>query len=301
MRKGSLLLVLSLIAPVALASELVLTAQHHYVVRADKTPMAAIFTDERVIVNLKLDVFVVPGLPSSKAHYDELARLSQSTWLAANRWELLDARGQSVALPMPALLRNNVRFRGPNAVRPADRDRTVDYTTYEASFDFGRLPAGDYTFRATLGGLTSSFPISVRTGQEPEVRDTYLELKAQRASNFAEYRDIQMQRYRNDPTRIEPIFLALDRALLEGSIDDARSLLSLATERIDERRRGAPDEKKREFFTARLAELRRAQRSLPGYFAHRGEWIMTRDIAAGGYVIKDRKSGALLERFAEKQ
>jgi len=300
MRKLSLLLTLSLIAPVAHASELVLTAQHYYVVRADKTPMAAIFTDERVVMNLKLDVFVVPGLPSSKAHYSELSRLTQSTWLVANRWVLLDARGQSVALPMPALLRNNVRFRGPNAPRAADRDRTVDYTTYEASFDFGRLPAGDYTFRVSLGGLTSSFPISVRTGQEPDVRDTYLELKAQRASTFAEYRDIQMQRYRNDPTHIEPIFMALHRALIEGSIDDARSLLSLATEKIDERRRAAQDEKKRKFFTARLAELNRAQRALPDYFGHRGEWIMTRDIAAGGYVIKDRKSGALLERFAEK-
>lgn len=74
-------------------------------------------------------------------------------------------------------------------------------------------------------------------------------LKAQRATTFAGYRDIQ--RYRNDPTHIEPIFMALDRPLIEGSIDDARS---------------RPDEKKQAFFTARLAELRRAERSLPDYF-----------------------------------
>jgi hypothetical protein len=301
MRKLTLLLTLSFIAPITLASELVLTAQHHYVARPDKTPMAAIFTDERVIVNLRLDVFVVPNLPSSKAHYGELAPLTQSTWLAANHWELLSGNGKAVALPTPTLLRNDVRFRGPNAPRQVDRDRTVDYTTFEASFDFGRLPVGDYTFRASLAGLTSSFPISVRTGQEPEVHDTYLTLKAQRASTFAEYRDIQMERYRNDPTHIEPIFMALDRALTDGSFDDARSLLSLATEKIDERRRAAPDGKKREFFSARLTELRRAQRSLPDYFAHRAEWVMTRDMAAGGYVIKDRKSGALLQRFAATQ
>src|SRR6266536_1531181 len=182
MRKLSLRLALSLISPAVLASELVLTAQHHYVVRADKTPMAVVFTDERTIIGLKLDVFVVPDLPSSKAHYSELAGLTQSTWLAANRWELLDAEGRPIAVPMPALLRNTVRFRGPSAPRPADRDRTVDYTTFEASLDFGRLPVGDYTFRASLDGLTSSFPISVRTGQEPEVRDTYLESKARHAS-----------------------------------------------------------------------------------------------------------------------
>src|SRR5262245_52450806 len=95
LRKLAILLLLSLISPSVLASELVLTAQHHYVVRADKTPMAVVFTDERTIMDLKLDVFVVPDLPSSKAHYSELARLTQSTWLAASHWELLDAQGRA--------------------------------------------------------------------------------------------------------------------------------------------------------------------------------------------------------------
>jgi hypothetical protein len=149
-----------------------------------------------------------------------------------------------LALPKPSLLRNSVRYRGPNAARAADRDRLVDYTTFEARLDFEPIPAaGDHTLRASLDGLVCSFPVSIRTGAEAEARDTYLERNAGRASTLAEFRDIQMERYRNDPTNPEPVFRAFDRALSEGSIDDARKLLALAIEKMNELRTAEKDPK----------------------------------------------------------
>jgi hypothetical protein len=301
MRKAILILsILSLGARIAVASELVVRTDHHYVPRsANETPIMVVFTDERVVANVELDVFFVPEMPSSKLHYDDLRKLTQATWLDTLRWSLVNQNNHQVVLPKPALLRNSVRYRGPNAARAADRDRLVDFTTFEARLDFGRVPAGDYMLRASLDGLVCSFPVSARTGVEAEARDAYLERNAGRASTFGEFRDIQLERYRNDPTNPEPVFLALDRALSEGSIEDARKLLELGIKKIDELRAGEKDSKKVLFFEARLRELRRVEAVMPEYFGRRGEWRMSRDYAEGGYVIRDRRSRAIVKRFGE--
>lgn len=291
----ALLLVVAVLTGIQVfASTIVLTTEHHYVARSDRSAMAVVFADERLIANVKLDVYELPQMRSTSLHYAELAKLSERTWLNALQWNLTDSEGHEIALPQPVVVRSGVRHRGPNAARATDRDTTVECTTYEARLDFGRVPSGDAILRVAVDGLDSSFPVAVRSGQEPEVRDAYLETKAAKATSFKEYRDLQMERYRNDPTRIEPIFNALDRALLSGSIDDARTLLSLGIDRMEARRKvSAPSEAA--FFEKRLRELRQVEQILPGYFAHRSEWILARDMQKGGFVLKDRASGTVLK------
>lgn len=278
----------------AFGSKLVVTVEHHYVARGDRSPMAAVFADERLIATVHLDVYAIPGMASTTAHAGELAALPEK-WTRALHFRLANARGDELALPNPAVLSNAVRHRGPHAARAEDRDATVDCTTYTARIDLGRLQAGDYTLQAFIGGLRSAFPFSVRNGDEPEVRDAYLEAKAAKAASFAEYRELELARYRQDPSHLEPIFDALDRALAEGSLEDAKALLSLGIEKMEERRVASPG--RQDFFASRVAELRAVGKALPEYFAHRSQWALSRDMKHGGYVLKDRASQEVLRDF----
>jgi hypothetical protein len=299
MRKAILTFsILCLVASSSVSSDLVITTENHGVPRRENS-LYVVFLGERLVANVKLDVFFIAEMPSSKLRYDELSKLTQSTWIGALRWSFVDANGHKVPLPLPRILHNTVRHRGPNAALPSDRDATVDCTTFQGQIDFGPVPAGDYTLRVSIGDLQSFFPVAARTGDEPDARDAYLEMKAGRASTFAEFRDIQMERYHNDSTHIEPVFLALDRALFEGPIEDVRKLLAIGIQKIDERHRAATDPAQARFFEAYLRELRSVEAALPEYFSHRTEWVMVSDFAEGGYVIRDRRSRAIVRRFGE--
>ena len=300
MRKIVLALAVVLTTNLA-ASDLVVKADHHYVSRAgDLTPMAAVFVDERLIATVKLDVYSVPEIPSTKRYHEELSALTPDSWLTAMRWSLLDADGRDVKLQRPVALRSTVRSRGPNAARASDRDTTVACTTYEARLDFGPLSPGDYTLVATVHGLRSAFPLSVRTGQERDVREKFLEVKASRATTYAEFRALQLERHRVNPSRLDPLFEVIDRALLESTIEDTKELFAVALAKMDERRQKAQEPEKARFFTQRVRELRETERALPEYFARRHEWQMVRDFARGSYVIKDRKAGTVVKDFGQK-
>jgi hypothetical protein len=284
----------------AVGSELTLTTEYHYVARSDRTPMSVVFADERLIANVKLDVYALPHRPKTRLLNAELTKLNETSWLSEMEWTLVDAAGRPVPLPTPIVRQNTVRHRGPNAALERDRDTTVECTSYQARLDFGPVPVGDLTLQVRLLGLDRSFPIAVRTGEESEVRDAYLETRASRASSFQEFRELQLERYHDDPSHIEPIFLALDRALTQGSLEDAGSLLALGIERIDERRRKATSAQRR-FFEDRSRELRQLQVMLESYFKHRDKWTIVRDIEKGGYVIRDRRSGRLIRDFTKPE
>lgn len=284
-------------ASTAAASDLVLKADHHHVNRADFTPMAAVFTDEHLVATIRLDVYAAPQLPSTKRSLDELRRLDASNWLRSVRWSLRDGKGRELAVPFPKIVSSTVRRRGPNAERAADRDVTVDITTFEARADFGPLPAGDYTLAAGVYHLTSSFPVSIRTGTESDVREVFLEVRARRATSYAEFRELQLERHRINPDRLDPVMEVIDRALVESTLEDARALFATVLEKMEQRRAATTEPAKAQFFQRRLRELRAAERALPEYFSKRGEWMMQRN-QAGNYVIRDRKAGTIVRDFA---
>ena len=299
-RTVGIVLLLAAMADVVTASDLLVKTDHHYVSRpSDKTPMSVIFTDERVVASVKLDVYTVPQLPSTKRYYEDLQKLTAESWLLALRWSLTDSDGRELPLQRPETLRASVRRRGPNAEEPRDRDVTVDCTTYEATFDLGLLAPGEYTLAVAVSGLRSSFGISIRTGQEPDVRDKFLEVQAGRASTYADFRRIQLERHRRDASKLDPVFTVIDRALLESTLDDTRELLRLALAAMSQRREQAKDPAKIQFFDRRISELRETERALPEYFRRRADWLMVRD--RGAYVIKERKSGAVVKAFGSNQ
>lgn len=129
------------------------------------------------------------------------------------------------------------------------------------------------------------------------MREAYLEFKARRASSYAEFRELQLERYRINPARLDPVIEVMDRALLESTIDDARALFAMALEKMSQRRATATEADKVQFFERRIRELRATERALPEYFNRRSEWAMERT-PTGAYVIRDRKSGSIVKDFA---
>jgi hypothetical protein len=297
MRKSFAVLTIVFAASTAAASDLLLKADYHHVNRADMTAMAAVFADEHLVTTIRLDVYAVPQLPSTRRSLDDLRKLDASNWLRAIRWSLRDEQGRELAVPRANLLAASMRQRGPKAPRAADRDVTADCTTFEARLDFGPLPAGDYTLEASIHQLKSAFPLSIRTGQESDVRETFLEVKAGRASSYSEYRELQLERYRINPSRLDPVFEVIDRALRESTLEETRALFAMALEKMEQRRVAATEPAKVQFFERRVRELRATEHELPEYFNHRTEWAMERT-SAGNYVIRDRKTGTIVSDFA---
>ncbi len=300
MRKILFILALTLSTALS-ASDLTVKVDYHDVVRpADMSPMPTVFVDEHLIASVQLDVYVVPELRSSSRFYDELRALTPDSWLQAVRWSLTDSEGRDVTLPAPVLLRSTVRERGPNAAQASDRDMTVPCTTYKARLDFGPLAPGDYTLSASVHDLRRTFPVSIRTGQESDVREKFLEVKASRASTYAEFRELQLERHHVNPSRLDPVLEVIDRALLESTLADTQELLALVISKMEQRLASANAPEKAAFFAQRLRELRDTERALPEYFGRRNDWKMIRDSVRGNYVIKNRKTDAVVKDFGLK-
>ena len=295
MRK-TLLLFLLLSATAVVASDVVVKVDHHFVSRSSDASLATVFAEEHVVSNLQLDVYMLASIPSSQKGYSELQQLGAGSWLAKVRWALQDSAGE-MKLPEPRTLDNRVRRRGPAATRAVDRDSTVNCNSFTACLDWGPLPPGDYMLTANVAGLASSFPFVVRTGKEDDVRDAYLEWKAGHAASYVEFKQLQLARYERDSSRLDPVFLVIDRALLESTLTDTRELFALALQKMEERRRIATEPAKIQFFDRRVRELRETERALPDYFARRNDWIMVRDMSRGSYVMKDRRTGAVVRDF----
>jgi hypothetical protein len=220
-----LLLLVSVSAAAASASTLTISAKHDVLVTDDdkKRQLRVLFADEQLFADITLNVYVLDQLPSTRAHYDDLRKLTDRNWLEAVSWSLVTTDGAEVALPTPAVLSTSARQRGPAAVRDGDRDTAVPMTTYRARVAFGSIPAGDYILRASVRGLSSSFRFVVRTGSEPGLQDHYLRLKALRTRDYAEFRRLQLERLERNPARLDALYDLIDRALVHGTLEETRS------------------------------------------------------------------------------
>lgn len=54
--------------------------------------------EDSVFADVTLNVYVLEQLPSSRAHYDELRRLNEASWLRALHLKLSDADGRAMSL-----------------------------------------------------------------------------------------------------------------------------------------------------------------------------------------------------------
>jgi hypothetical protein len=283
------------------ASTLTLTVPHHMVVThsvdasSPTSLLRAVWTDERLVADVHLDVYQLPQMRSTAEHYDELRKVaSRSRWLDAFTWTLArrDA-GAPVALGMPRVIQIVRRQRGPSAETPADRDTAVAMTTLTGRLDFGAIPAGDYRFTVRVAGLASSFDFSARTGAEPEVRDEYLRDKASKTSDYAEFRRIELERYERDPSRIDALLDLIDRSVQEGTLSETRADFDRTIAAYGARRQSF-EPKVAAKVDAYVRDLRVARDALPEYFQHKTEWSISRDPYTSVYSIRSRATSQVL-------
>lgn len=292
----SIIVVLAVLLTVtaARASTLKVSFEHHIAVvesDGDRKLLRTRFTDEPVIANVKLDVYALPQMPSTRAHLDELQRLTEGTWLKALRWSVLDARN-AVRDVQPRLVK---------ATRTERTDTTVPCVTYAADFDFSGLPPGDYTVQATIAGLESNrFPLAVRAGTESDVRDVYLREKAQRSRNWEEIKSLQLERVRLNPTKAGALLDLAHGALEFGTLAETRDYFERAAVTMEQNianwaKRNPEDAKKQApSVEYSVRQIRALQRVLPEYFANRAAWRVAIDSGTGRYVIRARRTNEVI-------
>jgi hypothetical protein len=290
----------------ARSSTLTLFIEHHIAVvsvAGKQTILRTVFTEEQVIADVKLNVYALPQMPSTGAHLEELQRLSPKTWWQALRWDISNAAGDRVAI-QPRLTSTSFRERGPNAVNIADRDSAVACKSYDGTFDLSRLAPGDYTVLVKVDGIESPrFPLAVRTGQEREVRDVYLQEKAHKTRAWAEFKAIEIERVRLDPTKAAALFELAQRSLEFGTLEETTDYVDRAAKMMEQNlkdwARVNPSDAKKQSASVEstVTQLRALQRVLPDYFAHRAQWRITVDGATGQYVITARDTNHVLRRI----
>ena len=287
----------ALIGLSAAASDLRLSIDHYgaLVWNAGKPSVLRVrFSEDRVRANLSLDVYEIGGRPSTSVNLAELQRLTDKTWHQKVEWIVRDTRGIPYEVH-PIYVRGTVRQRGPGAANASDRDTSVACVTYDGVFDLGTLSPGDYVVVAQLGGLVSKgFPIAIRTGNEPQVRDVYLQEKARRASDWKSFKAIQLERIRLDPTKSPAVLDLAHRSLEFGTLEETSDYFERAATTIERniaawtQLNPADAELQRPQAIRMVKDIRSLQRVLPDYFAHRKEWSVMRDPGTGRYVIHER-------------
>ena len=278
-----------LTSSIANASTLTLSIEHHVAVdRGAAKPklLRVAFTDVPTLASVKLDVYPVPHLPSTAQHLEHLEKLSPETWWQVLTWNVRDAFGNTQQV-RPKL----VSSRGPNP------------SSYDATFDLGRLPPGDYLVRVGMSGLQSGvFPLAVRTGREPEVRDVYLQEKARTARTWEEFKAIELERIRLDPTRAAALLDLAQRSLDSGGLEETNEYFDRAAKTMQHNLRAWAEKNPADAKTQAPAvehsvqQIRALQRELPEYFRNRGKWRVTIDATTGNYVIVARGTNNVVRR-----
>lgn len=289
---------------IANASTLSLAIEHHIAVEhkpARAKVLRAAFTDAPTVANVKLDVYALPQLPSTAQHLEQLQKLSPKTWWQELSWSVRDTSGNAREVK-PKLLSASIRRRGPDAPSEADRDTSVECTSYDATFDLGALPPGDYSVQVGVRGLKSApFPLAVRTGREPEVRDVYLQEKARAARTWEEFKAIELERIRLDPTRAAALLDLAQRSLESGTLEETNDYFDRAATTMERNLRAWAEKNPADArmqapaVETSVRQIRALQRQLPEYFRHRAEWRVTTD-ATGKYLIVTRDSNRVVRR-----
>jgi hypothetical protein len=288
------------------ASTVTLSIDHHIAVAKNgekRRLLRAAFVEDAVVANVKVDVYALPQLPSTRANLDELKRLSSKTWWQELSWDVRDATGNRQSIE-PRLIRTSMRERGPNAPNAIDRDTSVECTTYEGAFELSRLTPGDYTVQVTIKGLRSPrFPLAVRTGREPEVRDVYLQEKARKTTDWSQFKALQLERIRLDPTKAAALLELAQRSLEFGTLDETSDYFERAARAMEQNIKDwskvnpADAKKQAPAVENTVKNIRSLQRALPEYFANRGRWRVTVDATTGRYVMTSRDTNRVVRHI----
>jgi hypothetical protein len=140
----------------------------------------------------------------------------------------------------------------------------------------------------------------VRSGSEPEVRDVYLQEKARNSRDWAEFKALELERVRLDPTKAAALVELAQRSLEFGTLAETTDYFDRAANAMEQNikewakvnpldaRKQAPAVEKT------VTQMRALQRVLPEYFANRSQWRVSLDPATSHYVILARDNGRVL-------
>ena len=285
------------------ASTLKVSFEHHLIVVNDggkRHLLETVFTDEPLVAKVHLDVYTLPQLPASSTHLADLRRLSRTTWWQHLTWRIKNDSGRLVDI-RPKVLSAAVRERGPEARNAADRDASVACTSYEGAFELGPLPPGNYSIGADVEGVeAAAFPLAVRTGSEPEVRDVYLQEKARQARNWSQFKSLELERIRLDPTKAAALLDLAHRSLDFGTLEETNAYFDRAARTMQQnveawaKLNSADAAKQRPQVDKTVKEIRALQNVLPEYFENRTNWRVTLDAGSGQYVITTRDTNRVV-------
>lgn len=301
--KLALILFVVLFAATARPSTLQLSIEHHIALTSaggKQAVLRTVFTGEPIVANVLLDVYALAQMPSTARRLADLQRLTPKDWWQHLQWDIRTSAGVPVA-SRPRLQSSSVRERGPNVRNAADRDTSVPCSSYRAVFDFGRLAPGDYTIRVSINGLDAPpFPLAVRSGSEPEVRDVYLQEKARNSHDWGEFKALELERVRLDPTKAAALMELAQRSLEFGTLAETTDYFNRATNamehNVQEWANVNPLDAGKQAPAVRntVTQMRALQRMLPEYFANRSQWRVSLDPATSRYVIVARDNSRVV-------
>ena len=302
----TVLIALAALAPAAAghASVLSLGFDHDIAVTSDNSKQRLLrvrFAEDALTADVTLDVYAIPGMPWTAENLATLQRLDERTWWQQLKWEIRDADGKPQPVK-PRLVSNSARRSGPDAVRSDDQS-AVPRSTFTATFDLGSLRPGDYNVKVSVGGLTApEYPLAIRSGEEPEVRDVYLRKKASRTADWLQFKALQLERVRLDPTKADALLALANRSVEHGTLEETQRYFDRAVATMEQnvrawvKSRPKDADQQQASLRADVRRIRALQRVLPEYFARRSEWRIMPGVS-GTYVITTRSGGRVVKRI----
>jgi hypothetical protein len=255
-----------------------------------------VFADEPLTATVSLDVYAVPALPSTREHLSALRRLTDENWTSQLTFEITgDDAPPRIAV---RTLASQARHMGPGSPEPAAK--TVPFTAYEGRFALPRLAPGTYTLHVRADGLEAAAPFIVASGREPAYRDAYLEAQAEHARSYAQFRELQLERVRLDPTKAGALLALGARALEDGTLEETSDYYNRAVTAMQQNvaayAQVAPQwrEEQEHQLTVDIRHIHALQQMLPTYFAQRSSLRVTTDPRTGAYQLVERSSGRVV-------
>jgi len=159
--------------------------------------------------------------------------------------------------------------------------------------------------RVSRAGVGAEDSFAVRNGTETVyIRDKYLELRSQHASDYATYKRIQLERIGLLPGRADILLDLGRRAIESGTLDESNQYFDQAVSLMERNAthflKTAPPDRRAEVslrLENTVADIRALQKVLPHYFSNRDQLAIAEQDVKGEmrYVVKERKTGKIVQ------
>ncbi|HMJ83131.1 MAG TPA: hypothetical protein VK504_08200 [Vicinamibacterales bacterium] len=309
MKRKELLLAILLVSASAHATELRVNVIKEAISFGNGRPLLyTIFSDEPMQIDVTLLVSNSRTHPAPKDEVAALWNMPKDRW--TNRLHLVfksqqdKHTAQAVEGAGVRATRTQRTEGGPHAHDPRFRKQGDDFVLYEARLELRNLTPGDYVLEASLGSLRSTDSFAVRRGDEdPRLRSEHLAHSLRSAQTYDEYKRIQLERLKATPSDASILRALGQRAMYDGTIDEANGYFDRAVETI----RGNSANYARDHPGAaggvrragesEIQRLRGLQSLLPDVFSRRGSVLVSEERTGDElrWVVRDRATRQIIK------